>query len=386
MSIPILESGPRYPLLRNDFLIAAVIAIAASGLTFALAYSLGWLTGAPNWFEVGAATLNYGATYLSIKQRRFAYTLGFLASAGWAVAYYQYNLLGSAILSLYLVGQLVYGYFRWGPDGKSRPVHRFEWKWWWAYGLATVLTYLGAVGIITLFGGSFAFWDGAILVLTILAQFLLDNKVLASWYVWGAVNIIGVVLYSTAGAPFAAVQQFVFGIANIWGYLAWKKSMQISGENFSETPLNPELPKQKNGLLFTEPVVDEIPLDDVSKSDLKRIVGQMEITGTAQKDHPYKFDVSETIHIVAGQDPSKLAGEAGFWSRLTPEGEVVVIPPSKEEIDLIPGTRYVLVDEIPVDDLPALALDPEGNMTIISGKLPSEDSPLWHTKEETDTE
>ncbi len=86
MSIPILESGPRYPLLRNDFLIAAVIAIGASGLTFALAYSLGWLTGAPNWFEVGAATLNYGATYLSIRQRRFAYTLGFLASAGWAVS------------------------------------------------------------------------------------------------------------------------------------------------------------------------------------------------------------------------------------------------------------------------------------------------------------
>lgn len=227
MSIPFLPASDSRlaRILKHDFTIAALIAIAASGATFALGFALGWFPDGVNGFEVVAATLNYGATYLSIKQRRFAYTLGFLASAGWAIAFYQYNLLGSAMLSLYLVGQLIYGYFRWGPDGKTRPVHKFQWKWAWAYVTATVFTYLGAVGIITLFGGSFAFWDGAILVLTILAQFLLDNKVLSSWFVWTAVNIIGVTLYTTAGAPFAAVQQLLFGLANIWGYLAWRKSM-----------------------------------------------------------------------------------------------------------------------------------------------------------------
>lgn len=232
MSIPILP--PRNSrlgrVLANDFLIAAVIAIVLSGATFALAYGLGWLTTAPNWFEVIGATINYGATYLSIKQRRFTYALGFAASAAFAIAYFQYGLLASGILSAYLVGQLIYGYFRWGPDAKSRPVHQFKWGNWWMYAIATVLTYAGAVAVSTAFGGQFAFWDGAILVLTILAQFLLDNKVLAAWFVWGAVNVVGVTLYATAGAPFAAVQQFIFGIANIWGYLAWKKTMEQGGE------------------------------------------------------------------------------------------------------------------------------------------------------------
>lgn len=225
MSIPLIPARSS-GILRNDFFIAAIIAVVLSGATFAMAYGLGWLTTAPNWFEVAGATINYGATYLSIKQRRFAYTLGFVASMAFAVAYFQYGLLASALLSTYLVGQLVYGYFRWGPDGATRKVHKFQWKWAWAYALATVLTYLGAVGIVTLFGGKFAFWDAAILILTILAQFLLDNKVLASWFVWGAVNIIGVTLYFTAGAPFAAVQQLIFLFANIPGYILWRQTMK----------------------------------------------------------------------------------------------------------------------------------------------------------------
>jgi len=279
--------------VKNDIFIAFVVAIVLSGATFALGFALHWFPNGVNGFEVAAATLNYGATYLSIKQRRFAYTLGFVASAFWAVAYYQYNLLGSAILSLYLVGQLIYGYFRWGPDGKTRPVHKFQWKWAWAYALATVLTYAGAVGIITLFGGSFAFWDGAILVLTILAQFLLDNKVLSSWYVWGAVNVIGVVLYTTAGAPFAAVQQFIFGVANIWGFIAWKKSMENSGENFSERAISKSEPKEESRLMFIDESTGESPL-------VKRLVGE-QYSGSSKVDatfHPHT-----SLFLMSGEKP-----------------------------------------------------------------------------------
>lgn len=226
-------------LLKNDFLIAAVIAVVLSGLTFALAYSVGWLTDAPNWFEVAGATINYGATYLSIKQRRFTYALGFAASAAFAIAYFQYGLLASGILSAYLVGQLIYGYFRWGPDAKSRPVHKLQMKWIPAYILATALTYAGAYFISTAFGGQFAFWDAAILVLTIAAQFLLDNKVLFAWFVWGAVNVIGVILYANAGAPFASVQQLIFLFANIPGYLLWRQTMKEAGTDIlDESPVD----------------------------------------------------------------------------------------------------------------------------------------------------
>lgn len=75
-------------------------------------------------------------------------------------------------------------------------------------------------------GGSFAFWDAAILVLTVLAQFMLDTKVIETWAVWTLVNIVGVVIYFQSELYFAAIQQLIFGVANLWGFLAWRKSMR----------------------------------------------------------------------------------------------------------------------------------------------------------------
>lgn len=267
MSIPITEPAPRKfaGFFAHDYVIAALIAVGLSILTFVVATAFGWITGAPNWFEFSAAALNYGATYLSIKQRRFTYALGFAASALWAVAFFQYGLIASSILSLYLVGQLVYGYFRWGPDQAARPVHKFQWKYLWAYALATAVTYGGAVLISTAFGGTFAFWDAAILIATIWAQFMLDNKVLGTWYVWMLVNIIGVTLYATTGAPFAAMQQFIFGLANIWGWYEWRKSMQNSASNFSEEAISENQPKENSELSFTEAAVVEEHVDRKEK-------------------------------------------------------------------------------------------------------------------------
>lgn len=259
MSIPILptRSPDIVKLFKNDFVIAALIAIVLSSATFAVGFALGWFPEGVNGFEVAGATINYGATYLSIKQRRFTYALGFVASMAFAVAYFQYGLLASAILSAYLVLQLIYGFFRWGPDGASRPVHKLQAKWIPAYVLATAVTYAGAWAISTAFGGQFAPLDAAILVLTIAAQFLLDNKVIFAWYIWMLVNIVGVVLYTASGAPFAAVQQFIFGLANIWGYLAWRKTMLNSGENFSEEANSKNQPKEESELTFTESDTDE---------------------------------------------------------------------------------------------------------------------------------
>lgn len=211
--------------LKNVFVQAFLIAVALVVSTYALAYSLGWIQGDPNWWEIAASGLNYGATYLSIKQKRFFYLLGITASGIYAYVYGDAGLIASAVLSAYLTISLIYGFLRWGGDKKTRPVHRIQGWWWLAYIGATGVFYGGAVLITTALGGSFAPFDAAILVLTILAQFMLDNKVIETWAVWTLVNIVGVGLYFTAGLHFAAIQQLIFGFANLWGFLAWKKTM-----------------------------------------------------------------------------------------------------------------------------------------------------------------
>jgi len=213
--------------LGNVFIQAILISLSLTAITYALGLGLGWLDGATvSVPEMFAGVLNYGATFLCIKQRRAYALVGIAGSAAWSYVFFSSNLLASGVVNAYLAMMLIYGWWRWGKDSNSRRVHHLSPKWVPVYLAVTVAIYLGAVWITSALGGSFAFWDAAILVLTILAQLLQDQKVIEVWFVWTAVNVVGVILYWNSGLYFAMVQQFIFGFANTWGWLDWRKTMK----------------------------------------------------------------------------------------------------------------------------------------------------------------
>lgn len=223
----LIEQRTENKVLANVFVQATIIALILTTSTYALALALGWIAdGQLNWFEIAAGVLNYAATFLCIKQKRSYALVGILGSATWAYVFWSNDLLASAIVNGYLALTLIYGYWRWGKDNKSRTVHHLSWKWAPVYAGATFLVYVGAVWLTTTFGGSFAFWDAAILVLTILAQLLQDQKVITAWIIWTLVNIVGAILYFNTEIYFAMIQQVIFGFSNIWGWVEWKKTMK----------------------------------------------------------------------------------------------------------------------------------------------------------------
>lgn len=219
------------PMLANVWLQAAIIALGLTGATYALALAIGWLEpGSFNGVEMLAGVLNYAATFLCIKQKRAYAIAGIFGTAAWSYVFFTSNLLASGVVNIYLAGMLIYGWWRWGKDNNTRPVRHLSMKWAPVYAGVTALIYFGAVWITSALGGSFVFWDAAILVLTILAQLLQDQKIIQVWIVWTAVNIVGVILYWNSGIYFAMIQQLIFGVANIWGWLEWKATMATQKE------------------------------------------------------------------------------------------------------------------------------------------------------------
>lgn len=210
--------------LRNDYVVAAMVSVVATFASFVLATAAGWITEL-NWFEVGATGLNYASFYLSVKRRRMFYMIGALASSLFIVTYLQANLLASAFLSAYLTIALFVGWYMWGKDSKPKlRVEHIKPKLIPLYLLVTAVAFAGAWIGVTLLGGSFAPFDSAILVFTLLAQFMLDRKKLENWWVWIiGVNLAGTILYFVSGLYFAAIQQLVFGIASVWGWWDWQK-------------------------------------------------------------------------------------------------------------------------------------------------------------------
>lgn len=210
---------------RRNFIESAVIGAVLTGLSYIIGLLAGWISlSALNWLEVFAVFTAYSSVYLSVRERRLNYPVGAISSAAYAVLFLQSGLISSAILNAYMVPALVYGWIRWRTDSNTRPITHVALKWVPAYVGITVAGYLGATFFSQSFGGSLAWTDSVILAGTILAQFLMDNKKLENWVIWGIVNIFAIYTYASTGLPLVAVQYVLFLLNTGYGFIEWKRS------------------------------------------------------------------------------------------------------------------------------------------------------------------
>lgn len=193
--------------------------------SYALGLVAGWISEV-DWLEALAVGASYACTALCILQRRVNYVIGAVATVMYAALFFSNGLIASALLNVYLTPQLVYGWFRWRRDAETRPVTWLvkQSRWIPAYLGVTVVAYVGGAWLVRGLGGRLAWADAAILAGSILAQFLLDNKRIETWFVWIAVNVIAVWTYLTAGLVVAGFQYVVFIGTAVLGFLAWLRS------------------------------------------------------------------------------------------------------------------------------------------------------------------
>ena len=130
------------------------------------------------------------------------------------------------IFNLYLVGSLIYGWFRWGSDSNTRPVTKLFGNWLLGYGAFGIALILGYILVLSIFGGAITFIDISLAVFSGIAQLMLDNKKLETWIVWAGVDIVSIPYFLTQGL-FLVAFQYVFFLANtVYGYIEWKKTMK----------------------------------------------------------------------------------------------------------------------------------------------------------------
>lgn len=80
--------------------------------------------------------------------------------------------------------------------------------------------------VIDSFDGQMARSDTVILIGSMLAQFLLDNKKLENWIVWAVVNVVAIYVYAQAELYLAAAQIVLFLLNTVYGYWCWKRTMR----------------------------------------------------------------------------------------------------------------------------------------------------------------
>lgn len=209
----------------SQIIVATILGIILTSISYLVGFGLGFINKV-NYLEVFAVFTSYASTYLCVVEKRFNYVYGFISSAAYAVLFYQSGLFASALLNLYLTPSLLYGYFRWGKDSNTRKIQWLPIRWYPVYIAVTAAAFFGAYYLMSYFGTPMIWTDGMVLVLTILAQFLLDNKRPENWIVWFAVNVFAIYTYFTSGLFLAGVQYILFLMNTILGFIVWIKRMK----------------------------------------------------------------------------------------------------------------------------------------------------------------
>ena len=227
--------------LAVNLIQSAVIGVVLTALSYVVALQLDWITSL-DWLEVFAVFTSYVSTFLFVMERRICYPIGAVSTAAYCVLFWRFDLNASMAINAFLVVYLIYGWLRWRRDDNTLPITRMSGRDWALALTVTAVGYAIVVGLSSAFGGALVWTDSVILVGTLLAQFMLDNKKLENWLVWAAMNCFAIYTYFNIGLPLVGFQYIFFLLNAFWALRVWSGSYknQIGAEAYNKTVLFPQ--------------------------------------------------------------------------------------------------------------------------------------------------
>ena len=166
---------------------------------------------------------------LIIRRSIWNYPFGFVMVVLYAIVFYEYQLYSDALLQVYFFFMQIYGLANWSRNleeaggrivVEALPAARFA-----VYLGLTVAGWLVLSGAMARFtDASYPFWDGAIAALSVLAQYMLARRYLESWYLWIAVDVLAIGLFTVKGLEPTAALYGVFLVLAVLGLLEWRRA------------------------------------------------------------------------------------------------------------------------------------------------------------------
>jgi nicotinamide mononucleotide transporter len=183
-----------------------------------------------SWSEVLGDVTGAACVALVAKQHVWNWPLGLLNNVFWALLFWRAKLYSDSTLQgiFFVLG--CYGWWRWqtkGGEGDALPVRRtraIEWKV--LAGLVVVATAGLSAWLARATDSPAPLADASVLTLSLAATWGQAEKLLESWWVWIAVDVISVPLYLSRSLYPTAGLYFVFGLLCVVGLRAWSRAFR----------------------------------------------------------------------------------------------------------------------------------------------------------------
>ena len=180
--------------------------------------------------EITAVVFGFLSVWFAKQNNIWVFPTGLISTAIFVYLLYKWVLLGDMMINAYYFAMSIYGWFIWTrkTNDAYTPISRTtatEKKTSLIIFVATLLF----VYAIYESAGKWNIWTAYVDTLTtavfFVGMWLMARKKIENWIFWIVGDIISVPLYLYKGLAFTSVQYLIFTLIAIYGYLAWKKTL-----------------------------------------------------------------------------------------------------------------------------------------------------------------
>lgn len=185
------------------------------------------------YLEYGANAFYLLAVFLAARNHIANWLFGVLGCVLFAILFYQVKLYAEVLLMLFFIVTNVIGWFQWRQSPHASAVGSAPPKVLLRFAALALLVTLCYGWVLHRFTDAYApFIDTAVLMFSIVAQFLLMQRKLQTWWFWLMVNTLAVPLYFSRELYLTAIVYSGFWCNAWYGLYLWRKLAVAS----SETP------------------------------------------------------------------------------------------------------------------------------------------------------
>jgi nicotinamide mononucleotide transporter len=184
--------------------------------------------GPMSWAELVGDATGAWCVWLVARRHILNWPIGLLNNLFFFLIFWRSKLYGDAALQAVFAALAIYGWWEWargrGGKGGELPVRRTTAREWRALGLATALGTAGAALWLSRRTDSpVPAWDASVLTLSLAATYGQAKKLLESWWIWIAVDLLSIPLYAVRGLYPTAALYALFLALCIVGLRAWTR-------------------------------------------------------------------------------------------------------------------------------------------------------------------
>jgi nicotinamide mononucleotide transporter len=201
------------------------------------------------FLEITASVLSFFCILFAVKEKIWTFPIGMVSTAMYFVVFFMQRVYSSMTLQIMFFAFNAYGLYKWTHPGKNdaaKPDNtlavtllRFKERMMTVVIIAVLTLALGYVmsnlhnWLPSLFTdeAKYVYLDTAILSASLVAQYLMALKKLESWAIWFVVDIVSAPFYFVTVGWATGILYFVFIFTAVAGWLEWKKSVAVIGNN-----------------------------------------------------------------------------------------------------------------------------------------------------------